>query len=1083
MPTALRRLFSIQPGEEQLTLLLFAQMFLIGIGNNFVETSVFPLFLSTFSAGTLPYLYIINAVVVALLSAAYLRLGRRLTFTQGLRVLLGFLAALTLAYWLALTLGGGRPITFVLPVLFQIAVNLGQVAFWTMAGRLLTLRQSKRLFGPIGAGQWVAIVLTGFLIPGIVRAIGTVNLLLVGAFGFAGALALLVIITGRYRAALDTVEEPGVVARQESPGAFLRNPYILLMFGLTIASWLSFFFVDNIFFNRISARFPDPADLSAFMGLYLAALGIFTLFNNTFLAGLIINRLGVRVGLYVLPGLLFVVTLVFSVVGVGWGLVPLLFWLATLNRVLDLGFMFSVDQTAQAILYQPLPAAERSRVQTIDNGIVRMVAVGLAGVSLLLLNRMPQFTVVHVAMVLLVIIIAWLAVAFLTTRAYPQALMAALSRRRLTGVELSLGDSDSIAVLTEALRSPRPGSALYALGLLAQHRPEALAEAAPDLLRHPEAAVRREAARQIEALGLAAGRGALLAAAEGDPDPSVRGAAWRALAAVGGAEMEPALRARLAAPEPETRLGALLGLRHYGSDAGQAAAEATLAALAASADSAERRLAVRALGQPAGADCALLSRLLADRDDGVRREALAVAGRAQWPDIGPDIGPDVWPDVVAALGRRATQMAAVAALRTGGEAARTAVVSALGQDNQPVELLVGLARAAGRMGGEAATTALAAHLDHPSDTVRTEALLALTGAGYRASGEITAAVRRQIAAETAHAAWLLAGLRDCLAAGELGYLRRVLQGQFEAARDRIYLLLALLVEPAAMRDVREVLGRGQQATETRRAYALEVLELGLPADLKAMVMPLSEELPAAARLQRLGGLYDVPILPPTARVEVLLRGDGRANRWLEVTRLFAAGQVSCTGPDLPELLRHYQTSSDPILRETAFWTAARLGYAPAAAPSPGERAMLTTIEKVIFLKDVDLFAETPDELLAEIAGLLTEVERPAGVSVFDKGDAGDSLYIIVSGEVRIHDGDYTLNTLGESEVFGEMALLDPEPRMAAATAEMDTLLLRLEQAPFYELMDTRSEVARGVIRVLSRRLRQRVQEVAALRAA
>ena len=1075
MPTALRRLFSIQPGEEQLTLLLFAQMFLIGIGNNFVETSVFPLFLSTFSAGTLPYLYIINAVVVALLSAAYLRLGRRLTFTQGLRVLLGFLAALTLAYWLALTLGGGRPVTFALPILFQIAVNMGQVAFWTMAGRLLTLRQSKRLFGPIGAGQWVAIVLTGFLIPGIVRAIGTVNLLLVGAFGFAGALALLVVITGRYRGALDTVETPGTVARKEAPGAFLRNPYILLMFGLTIASWLSFFFVDNIFFNRISARFPDPADLSAFMGLYLAVLGIFTLFNNTFLAGLIINRLGMRVGLFVLPGLLFVVTLAFSVAGVGWGLVPLLFWLATLNRVLDLGFMFSVDQTAQAILYQPLPAAERARVQTIDNGIVRMVAVGLAGVSLLLLNRLPQFTVVHVAMVLLVIIIAWLAVAFRTTRAYPRALMAALSRRRLTGVELSLGDSDSIAVLTEALRSPRPGSALYALGLLAQHRPEALAEAAPDLLRHPEAAVRREAARQIEALGLPAGRDALLAAAESDPDPLVRGAAWQALAAVGGAEMEPALVAHLAAPEPETRLGALLGLRHYGSDTARTEAEATLAALATSANPAERRLAIRALERPAGAGCALLSRLLADSDDGVRREALAVAGRAQCPAV--------WPEVVAALGRRATQMAAVAALRAGGEAAQPAVVSALCQNDQPVELLVGLARAAGRMGNEAVTTALAARLDHPSDTVRTEVLLALTGASYRATGEAAAAVRRQIAAETSHAAWLLAGLRDCLAAEELDYLRRVLQDQFAAARDRIYLLLALLVEPSAMHDVREVLGQGHQATEARRAYALEILELGLPAELKAMVMPLSEEMSPAARLQRLGGLYDAPALSPTERVEALLRGDGRANHWLEVTRLFAAGQVGCTGPDLPELLRRYQTSSDPVLRETAVWTSARLGHAPAVAPSPGERAMLTTIEKVIFLKDVDLFAETPDELLAEIAGLLTEVERPAGASVFGKGDAGDSLYIIVSGEVRIHDGDYMLNTLGESEVFGEMALLDPEPRMAAATAETDTLLLRLEQSPFYELMDTRSEVARGVIRVLSRRLRQRVQEVAALRSA
>ena len=145
--------------------------------------------------------------------------------------------------------------------------------------------------------------------------------------------------------------------------------------------------------------------------------------------------------------------------------------------------------------------------------------------------------------------------------------------------------------------------------------------------------------------------------------------------------------------------------------------------------------------------------------------------------------------------------------------------------------------------------------------------------------------------------------------------------------------------------------------------------------------------------------------------------------------------------------------------------------------------MLSTIEKVIILKDVDLFAGTPDDLLAEVAGLLAEVECVPGQAIFAKGDAGDSLYLIVSGEVRIHDGDYTINLLGETEVFGEMALLDPEPRMASATAASDALLLRLDQEPFFELMDTRSEVARGIIRVLSARLRQRVSEVATLRGA
>lgn len=145
--------------------------------------------------------------------------------------------------------------------------------------------------------------------------------------------------------------------------------------------------------------------------------------------------------------------------------------------------------------------------------------------------------------------------------------------------------------------------------------------------------------------------------------------------------------------------------------------------------------------------------------------------------------------------------------------------------------------------------------------------------------------------------------------------------------------------------------------------------------------------------------------------------------------------------------------------------------------------MLTTIERVIILKDVELFAETPDELLAEVAGLLTEVELSPGQAVFHKGDAGDSLYVLVSGRMRVHDGDYTIGLLGESEVFGEMALLDTETRMAAVTAVEDTLLLRLDQESFYELMDTRSEVARGIIRVLTARLRLRVQEIAVLRGA
>ena len=144
--------------------------------------------------------------------------------------------------------------------------------------------------------------------------------------------------------------------------------------------------------------------------------------------------------------------------------------------------------------------------------------------------------------------------------------------------------------------------------------------------------------------------------------------------------------------------------------------------------------------------------------------------------------------------------------------------------------------------------------------------------------------------------------------------------------------------------------------------------------------------------------------------------------------------------------------------------------------------MLAIIERVIILKTVGVFGRLDDPLLAEVAELLEEEEVAAGATIFAEGDLGTSMYIIVDGEVRVHSGAHTLNHLKEREVFGEMALLDPEPRLASVTAMVDTRLLRLDQAPFYELLEDRIEVARGIIQMLARRLRARVADLNALRA-
>jgi CRP-like cAMP-binding protein len=147
-----------------------------------------------------------------------------------------------------------------------------------------------------------------------------------------------------------------------------------------------------------------------------------------------------------------------------------------------------------------------------------------------------------------------------------------------------------------------------------------------------------------------------------------------------------------------------------------------------------------------------------------------------------------------------------------------------------------------------------------------------------------------------------------------------------------------------------------------------------------------------------------------------------------------------------------------------------------AAAHQGEPAMLLTIEKVLILKTVSIFAETPEEILAEVAAILEEVDVQAGETILHKDDVGRCMYVIVDGRVRIHNGDQVIAYLGARDIFGELAVLDAEPRSASVTAEVDTHLFRLDQDAFYELMADRFEVARGVIRMLCRRVRAREYE-------
>lgn len=129
-------------------------------------------------------------------------------------------------------------------------------------------------------------------------------------------------------------------------------------------------------------------------------------------------------------------------------------------------------------------------------------------------------------------------------------------------------------------------------------------------------------------------------------------------------------------------------------------------------------------------------------------------------------------------------------------------------------------------------------------------------------------------------------------------------------------------------------------------------------------------------------------------------------------------------------------------------------------------------DRINILKKVEIFSKTSEDILLEIAAVLTELRVRQNQTIFKKGDEGDAMFIIKSGMVRIHDGNHVISRLSEASVFGEFALFDKELRSATVTADEPTVLFKLDQDDFYQIMAEKGEVVQGVLRKVIRRIRE-----------
>ena len=127
---------------------------------------------------------------------------------------------------------------------------------------------------------------------------------------------------------------------------------------------------------------------------------------------------------------------------------------------------------------------------------------------------------------------------------------------------------------------------------------------------------------------------------------------------------------------------------------------------------------------------------------------------------------------------------------------------------------------------------------------------------------------------------------------------------------------------------------------------------------------------------------------------------------------------------------------------------------------------LTIIEKVIFLKSVDIFEHATIEQLGRIAGLTQEVHFQPGDIIFKEGEPGDALYLLLSGQVFIEKNGHILREMKEKEAFGTLEVLDFHPRAITAKAVDRVRALKLNGQEFHDLLSLDIEMVQAVFRTL-----------------
>jgi AAA family ATP:ADP antiporter len=477
----------IQRQEAGRVLLMSAYLLLIIAAYSIAKAVRDSLFVIQIGPAQLPYVYLLIAGAMGLVSLVYTRAVARIGLHRLIRTTSLIAISNLLMFWV-LFRQSSTVWFYVLYVWVSLFGAITASQFWLLATHVFNPREARRVFSWIGVGGILGGILGGAITNKMAHWFGTESLLILCAGTVAATIVVLERSAGMAKAHVEAPENRQEKETGHTGKALLRevrgSRHLTMMVLLLSVAVIVEAFIDYEYKFVAKQSFASKDQLTAFFGSITFYIGLFSLLFQILITNRILKHFGVLSAILMLPvGLL--------VAFIALAIHPAL-WAAALLQLVDGGFSYSIHRSGMELLYLPIPPQTRNAVKGFIDMFVDRTGRAIGAVLLLVLTAGLALSIPAISVVAAAIVIAWIGMAVAVKREYVHSFRQALEKTTIEPEAMQSRhlDTGTVESLQRLLSDQDDRRILYALDLLSSTHPDRWRAQIDSLIHHPSGAVR-----------------------------------------------------------------------------------------------------------------------------------------------------------------------------------------------------------------------------------------------------------------------------------------------------------------------------------------------------------------------------------------------------------------------------------------------------------------------------------------------------------------------------------------------------------------------------------------------------------------